>query len=99
MTREELQQELRQLDEMKVNEVSKHITILREIEEAQRDSLAAINEEDHKFRIKMTGLRRKADSTMRKLASAEHIRHKAECIRLESTKQQLFADYKAQEQS
>ncbi len=96
MTREELQQKLRELEEMKEAEMRLHESNLCDINEKQREELAAVEDRKHIFMHKIAGERREIDSRMRHAVCEEQVRYKTENMRIENKRQQLFADYKAQ---
>lgn len=96
MTREELQQQLRKLEEMKKDAMCNHENRLCEITEQQQDSLRALNKKKFEALELINNAKREVDSVMRKANRDEQIRFKVAVMEIEYARQQLFADYKAQ---
>ncbi len=96
MTRDELQYELRKLEEMKKDAMRQHENRLCEIAEQQQTTLHELNRKKHEALEAIANGKREADSVMRKANRDEQIRYKVACMEIENNRQQLFADYKAQ---
>lgn len=96
MTREELQQELRELSEEKERAIREHDAKLLEIQEKQQESLQELNEKKFRMLSEIVDGRLQADAAMRKALAEEKTQYKLECMRIENKRQQFFADYKAQ---
>ena len=96
MDRQELQSELRKLERQKEEAMRQHEERLCEISEQQQNALRELNEKRLEQQKQMADARREVDSIMRKANRDETIRYKAACMVIENSRQQLFADYKAQ---
>ncbi len=96
MTREELQQKLRELQTRKQNAIREHDERLLDITEAQQKTLADIADRQHVFMLGIKKDKRNCDSIMRKANMEENTRFKLEKMAIANDERQLFADYKAQ---
>lgn len=97
MTREELQQKLRELSEKKERVIREHDAKLSGIQERQQTALQELNEKKFRMLKEMADGKRQADAAMRKAMAEEKTLYKLECMRIENERVQIFADYKAQQ--
>lgn len=96
MTREELKQEIAKLNEVREATMRQHEHNMYEITSKMKNDLAVVEARKHAFMQKIAKERMDIDTAMRHAACEEQVRYKAERMRIEDEKQQLFADYKAQ---
>ncbi len=96
MTREELQEKLRELEERKLSAMRLHETKLTEIVEHHADTVEKLKQMKHEMLEKISSVRRVSLATMREAQRDECVRYKTINMRLDNERQQLFADYKAQ---
>ncbi len=98
MTREELKQEIAKLNDAKEAAMRQHEHNMYEITSKIKNDLAAVEAKKHAFMQQIANERMDMDidTAMRHAACEEQVRYKAERMRIEDEKQQLFADYKAQ---
>ena len=97
MTREELQQKLRELSEEKERAIRGHDGEVLRIQEEQQTALQELNEKKFRMLKEIADEKRQADAAMRKAMAEEKTQYKLECMRIENERNQLFADYKAQQ--
>ncbi len=96
MTREELQQKLRELQTRRNNAIREHDERLFAIAETRQKTLASIEDRKASFMSQYKTDKRNCDSAMRKAGAEESTRYKLLKIALADEERQLFADYKAQ---
>lgn len=97
MTREELQQKLRERSEEKERAIRGHDGEMLRIQEEWQEAIHKLNEKKSRMLSEIADERRRADAAMRKALTKEKTEHKLECMRIENERVQLFADYKAQQ--
>lgn len=91
-----MQQELRWLTDQKVKAMREHEARMSEITERQQQTVFDAMEKRAEILHELASVRRKADAERIAAARDEAVRYKTECMTIENSRQQLFADYKAQ---
>lgn len=97
MTREELQQKLQELATRKKEAFRRYEARLLAIQEAQQAALREINERKFAYLATLSHDRGEVNRKMRADSMTVRTELKLENITLENEREQLFADYKAQE--
>lgn len=96
MTREELQQELRRLEERKEQEMLRHETRIAEIAEKQQQTVFQAQEQRADILMELGNVKRKANAVRVTETRDENVRYRTQCMVIENERQRLFAEYKAQ---
>lgn len=96
MTREELQQEIKKLEERRKDAMRQYENDIYEAVERKENSLRELDQAKHDALSKIAQGRREVDSVMRKASRDAKVRYKEAVIAIDNDRQRLFADYKAQ---
>ncbi len=95
MTRDELQLELRKINERKEEEIRKNERIQLEIQEQYKQKMHDIDIRRHNIMQTFQSERLEVERIKSKAMADERVRYRMARLTLEDERQQLFADYKA----